>query len=84
MAKVNDPDNEDPAFPGTPARSGMPAWYPETLASVANLKELFPEALGYSPRNPPYTRSFAEAWPDLQEVAKGCCNFAIGTQLHVL
>jgi predicted nuclease of restriction endonuclease-like (RecB) superfamily len=36
MANVNDPDNEDPAFPGTPARSGMPAWYPEMLAAVAD------------------------------------------------
>lgn len=114
MSTPNDPLEEAPAFPPTPARSEMPNWYPDMLASVsdkistghiraitavnqqlvatywaignelllreaadgwgakvvlslaADLKERFPDARGFSPRNLRYMRSFAEAWPDFQ------------------
>ena len=36
----------------------------------ADLRERFPDAKGYSPRNLKYMRAFAEAWPD-QEVVQG-------------
>lgn len=36
MSTFSDPNEEDPAFPPTPARSGMPDWYPDMLASVAD------------------------------------------------
>lgn len=97
-------------FPGTPARSTMPGWYPDLLDSVAqhvttghrravaaantellrsywaigheilarqdaegygtkvidrlsaDLKERFPDARGYSPRNLRYMRTFAVTW----------------------
>ncbi|WP_276609752.1 DUF1016 N-terminal domain-containing protein [Arthrobacter silviterrae] len=54
------------------------------LRLAADLKEKFPEARGYSSRYLRYMKSFAEAWPDLQEVAKGCCNFAMRIQRHVV
>lgn len=36
MSKHSDTNEEAPAFPPTPARSGMPDWYPDMLASVAD------------------------------------------------
>ncbi|AIY01974.1 hypothetical protein ART_2375 [Arthrobacter sp. PAMC 25486] len=36
MSTHNDPTEEVPAFPPVPARSLMPAWYPDMLASVAD------------------------------------------------
>lgn len=36
----------------------------------ADLKERFPGATGYSPRNLKYMRAFAEAWPDLAIVQR--------------
>jgi predicted nuclease of restriction endonuclease-like (RecB) superfamily len=100
------------SFESTPAKSSMPNWYPELLASVAqeidtgrsravsaanqelihaywrigcellaresqegwgskvvtrlsaDLRDRFPEARGFSPRNLRYMKSFAAAWQD--------------------
>ncbi|WP_246527937.1 DUF1016 N-terminal domain-containing protein [Pseudarthrobacter albicanus] len=53
------------SFESTPAKSSVPAWYPELLASVSTeVRSAFPEARGFSPRNLRYMKSFAEAWPD--------------------
>jgi predicted nuclease of restriction endonuclease-like (RecB) superfamily len=100
------------SFESTPAKSSMPNWYPELLASVAqeidtgrsravsaanqelvhtywsigcellaresqegwgskvvtrlsaDLRDRFPGARGFSPRNLRYMKSFATAWPD--------------------
>lgn len=35
MSTFSDPNEDVPAFPPTPARSGMPKWYPDMLASVS-------------------------------------------------
>lgn len=36
MSTQNDPNDDSAAFPAVPARSGMPDWYPDMLASVAD------------------------------------------------
>lgn len=109
MSTFSDPNEDAPAFPPTPARSGMPKWYPEMLASVADkvstgrvravaavnrelvatywavgkelltretsegwgakvvlrlstdLKERFPDAQGFSPRNLRYMKEIGRA-----------------------
>ena len=111
MSPKNDSNENDASFPSTPARTLMPDWYPEMLASVsgkvaagriravtavnqelvatywaigndllqreasdgwgskvvgrlaADLREQFPDARGFSPRNLRYMKTFAAAWP---------------------
>ncbi|PYI69592.1 DUF1016 domain-containing protein [Arthrobacter livingstonensis] len=36
MSTLNSPNEHDASFPAPPARSGMPDWYPEMLASVSD------------------------------------------------
>ncbi|MGG5171409.1 PDDEXK nuclease domain-containing protein [Pseudarthrobacter sp. J1738] len=104
--------SESASFEATPTKSGMPHWYPELLASVAqqvdagrsravsaanqelvsaywnigrelviretqegwgakvvtllsaDLRDKYPDARGFSPRNLRYMKSFAAAWPE--------------------
>ncbi len=108
----NEESDEGASFPSTPARSAMPDWYPDLLATVTDrvsagrarvvssvnqellktywsigsdlleresaegwgtkvvdrlstdIRQVFPDARGFSPRNLRYMRSFAQAWPD--------------------
>ena len=119
-------------FPGTPARSTMPGWYPELLASVAehvstghrravaaanaellrsywaigneilarqdaegygtkvidrlsaDLKERFPDARGYSPRNLRYMRTFATAWSAAEVGQQPAAQLPWGHQMVLL
>lgn len=38
---------------------------------AADLRDRFPDARGYSPRNLKYMCAFADAWPDLEVVQRG-------------
>lgn len=119
-------------FAGVAARTSMPGWYPDLLASVANrvqtghqraivaanhelvttywqigrdildrqdeegygtrvidrlsadLREQFPDARGYSPRNLKYMRAFAAAWPDLEVVQRGVAQLPWRHQIALL
>lgn len=132
MSTFSDPNEEAPAFPPTPARSGMPKWYPDTLASVADkvttgriravaavnreliatywavgkelltretsegrgakvvlrlstdLKERFPEAQGFSPRNLRYMKAFAEVRPDATKLQQPVATLAWGHNVMLL
>ncbi|ALO65798.1 hypothetical protein AS189_03955 [Arthrobacter alpinus] len=132
MSTFSDPNEDAPAFPPTPARSGMPKWYPEMLASVADkvstgrvravaavnrelvatywavgkelltretsegwgakvvlrlstdLKERFPDAQGFSPRNLRYMKAFAEAWPDATMLQQPVATLAWGHNVMLL
>lgn len=126
------PEEVPNGFPGTPARSSMPDWYPDLLASVtqhvstghrravaaanaqllgsywaigkeiatrmqqegwgakvidrlsADLRERFPDARGYSPRNLRYMRSFAGAWPDLAMLQQAAATLPWTHQMVLL
>jgi predicted nuclease of restriction endonuclease-like (RecB) superfamily len=46
----------------------------------ADLHHDFPEMTGLSSRNLKYMRAFAEAYPDSEICATGCCTIALGSQ----
>ncbi|HEY5848229.1 MAG TPA: PDDEXK nuclease domain-containing protein [Microlunatus sp.] len=50
----------------------------------ADLRERFPDAKGYSPRNLKYMRKFAEAWPDLEVVQRSVAQLPWRHQIALL
>ncbi len=60
-------------------RQARESWGTKVIDRLAtDLKSVFPEMKGFSPRNLKYMRAFAEAWPGRVNCATACCTNSVG------
>jgi predicted nuclease of restriction endonuclease-like (RecB) superfamily len=63
------------------ARQQSEGWGAKVIDRLAqDLLQAFPAMTGFGARNLKYMRAFAEAYPDEQFCATGCCTIALGAQ----